>query len=301
MTKLTNETYYQDTDYLSNSTLSNFVSFDVYWNATYNIQQFLNPTQPESSAITIGSLVDRMLTEWFILDSEYWPTLDKAWMMAELDMMGIEYKKADTNPVLRSLLEQNGYVFKKELDKTERTAIETIIRRSNNFQYDETTTLLEYIKECDSQHISVSEEWGMRWKFDFLNTKRKLISDLKTTWNLDRMMKEVTFQWKPNIYHKNIRQMAIYQELHFLDTWEKFQCELIYIDYKGKHRILRIGQRALDKALEQVRKDIEVLRKIYAWERSFIEAIDIDDTPITHTTPVMESIDEEEPDFLTSF
>lgn len=39
------------------------------------------------------------------MDSEYGPQLDKAGMQNELDMMGIEFKKADTNPVLRKLLE----------------------------------------------------------------------------------------------------------------------------------------------------------------------------------------------------
>jgi hypothetical protein len=99
------------------------------------------------------------LTEGFNLDDEYGPTLDKAGLQYELDMMGIEYKKADTNPVLRSLLEKGGYKFKKELGKTERDAIESIIHTANNFQYDENTSLIEYIKESDCQKICVDEAW----------------------------------------------------------------------------------------------------------------------------------------------
>ena len=99
------------------------------------------------------------MTEGFNLDDEYGPTLDKAGLQYELDMMGIEYKKADTNPVLRTLLEKGGYKFKKELGKTERDAIESIIHTANNFQYDENTSLIEYIKESDCQKICVDEAW----------------------------------------------------------------------------------------------------------------------------------------------
>lgn len=56
------------------------------------------------------------------------------------------------------------------------------------------TTFKEFISECDCQKICVSEEWGMKGKFDFLNRSRGLISDLKTTGNLERTMKELTYK-----------------------------------------------------------------------------------------------------------
>lgn len=305
------ETYYQDEDYLSNSSLSNFVSFDVFGNPTYNIHEFLHPSRKDSSAILIWQLSDKILTEGFNLDDEYGPTLDKAWMQHQLDMMGIEFKKADTNPVLRDLLEKGWYKFMKEIGKTERDAIESIIRTANQFQYDENTTLIEYIAESDCQKICVSEDWGMKGKFDFLNRKRGRISDLKTTWNLERVLKEMFYKGQPNIYHKYIRQLAIYQELFYLESGEKMECELIFIDYKGHHCVKRIGQRALDKALEQVHRDIEVLKKIYAGDMPYIQTIDIDEeTELaidSHSTPIMEVVAEEssdvgkEPDYLITY
>jgi uncharacterized membrane-anchored protein len=93
------------------------------------------------------------------MDSEYGPQLDKAGMQNELDMMGIEYKKADTNPVLRKLLEDAGYVFKKEMPKPAFDAINKMIWRANNFQYDKDTTLMEFISECECQKICVSDDW----------------------------------------------------------------------------------------------------------------------------------------------
>lgn len=123
-------------------------------------------------------------------------------------------------------------------------------------------------------------------------------------------MKELIYKGQPNIYHKYVRQLAIYQELYFLETGLKYDVELIFIDYKGHHRIVRIGQRALDKSLAQVRKDIDVLREVYTGERAFTPIIDIDEATEealdSHTTPVMSMVNEvegqsEDPDYLTSF
>lgn len=307
----TPETYYQDNDYLSNSSLSDFVTFDIFGNPTYNIHEFLNPSRKDSSAILIWQLSDKILTGGYNLDDEYGPTLDKAGMQEQLDMMNVEYKKADTNSVLRSLLERNGYIFKKELGKTERDAIESIIATARQFQYDENMTLMDYIAESDCQKICVDEEWWVKGKFDFLNRKRGRISDLKTTGNLERILKEMFYKGQPNVYHKYIRQLAIYQELFYKESGERLTCELIFIDYKGHHCVKRIGQRALDKALEQVMKDIEVLKKMYSWELSFIQTIDIDDATVeaidSHSTPIMETIIEEaseigkEPDYLLTY
>ncbi len=84
---MTSEQYYGDDLYLSNSALSRFVSFDYLGNPTYNIHQFLNPPKLDSSAILIGSIVDKILTEQYNMDEDYGPTLDKAGMMDQLDLM----------------------------------------------------------------------------------------------------------------------------------------------------------------------------------------------------------------------
>lgn len=189
-------------------------------------------------------------------------------------------------------------------------AINKMMHRARNFQYDQNTSLMEFIGECDCQKICVSDEWGVRGKFDFLNKKRKIIADLKTTGQLGQTLKELLYKGKPNIYHKYVRQLAIYQHLYFLETGEKFKVQLIFIDYKGHHRIIPIGQRALDASLAQVMIDIEVLKSIYNGEREFNETYDIDDSDIerivSRTAPVMEVVVEAEsvdstPDFLTTF
>ena len=142
---------------------------------------------------------------------------------------------------------------------------------------------MEFIAESDCQMIVTNDELGIRGKFDFINHKRSIISDLKTTGNLERALKELVYQGKPNIYHKYVRQLAIYQHLYYLESGEQYQAELIFIDYRGNHQVIRIGQKALDKALAQIFKDIEVLKEIDEGTRPYIETIDItDDTPLVN-------------------
>ena len=153
-------------------------------------------------------------------------------MQEQLELMGIEFKKADSNPILRDLLAKNGFVFKKELPNAVRESIETIVQTAHKFRYDMTTSLLEFIAESDSQCIIVNDDWGMRGKFDFINHKREIISDLKTTGNIDILERELIYKGQPNIYHKYVRQLAIYQELYRRETGKTYQVELIVIDYK---------------------------------------------------------------------
>jgi len=81
-----------------------------------------------------------------------------------------------------------------------------------------TTSLLEFIAESDAQCIITNDDWGMRGKFDFINHKREIIADLKTTGNIDILERELIYKGQPNIYHKYVRQLAIYQELYRRET-----------------------------------------------------------------------------------
>ena len=302
---MTSEQYYADKEYLSHSALSNFVSFDYLGNPTYNIHTFLNPPHKDSTSILIGQIVDKILTEQYNMDDDYWPQLDKAGMMDQLDLMGVEYDKRLTNPALRSLLEKHGYVFKKEMAAGTRKDIESLIATALEFQYDKDLSFMDYIKECDSQMMITNDDWWMKGKFDFINHKRGLISDLKTTGNLDMLTRDMFYKGQIQVHHKYVRQLAIYQQLYFLDTGKRYKAELIIIDYSGKHTVIRIGQRALDIALKQVNRDIEVLRQVYSGERPFITEYDIpeevNDNVFEQESPDLWVPDasELEPDFLS--
>ena len=93
------------------------------------------------------------------------------------------------------------------------------------------------------------------------------------------LTRDMFYKGQIQVHHKYVRQLAIYQHLYFLETGKKYMAELIIIDYKGNHNVIRVGQRALDKALEQVMRDIEVLSQVYSGERPYIETYDIPATP----------------------
>ena len=78
--------------------------------------------------------------------------------------------------------------------------------------------------------------------------------------------------------------------MHQLGT--KPTCELIIIDHSGNHIVIRIGQKALDKAWEQIERDLLVLERMlqsnsFALEVDFNEAVLPDDS-------VMEEDEEED-------
>ena len=264
---ITLENYYERNDYLSNSSLSNFVSFDRFWNPVYNFSGFLNPTAPDSDAIEIGKATDADLTEnQFFMDT-YEVKMDKAWLVELANELGCEVveRKSKANPVadtmvtLTQKIKDAGHVFKKTMTQANYDKVLTILSRANNFQYDANTTYRQYIAECDNQKIVVSEKLQLKWKFDHFNMKRKRISDLKTTGQFDKLIEEIYYGGNVNVNHKYIRQLAIYRQLVLDTTWERYDCELIIIWTNGKHIILRIPHEAMDDAIAQVNKDIEVL------------------------------------------
>lgn len=259
--------YYERNDYLSNSALSNFVSFSKFGTPIYNFANFLNPTQPDSDAIEIGKAVDADLTEGEFFMDNFEVKMDKATLIelaTELGCEVVERKSvakgpADTISSLTQKILEKGHVFKKTMTQANFDKVLTILSRANHFQYDANTTYRQYIAECDNQMVVTSEKLRMKGKFDHCNTKRKRISDLKTTGQFDKLIEEIYYGGNVNVNHKYIRQLAIYRELVYGETGEWWECELIIIGTDGKHIILRIPQNAMDVAMIQVRKDIDML------------------------------------------
>ena len=107
--------------------------------------------------------------------------------------------------------------------------------------------------------VVTSDKLRMKGTFDHCNSKRKRISDLKTTGQFDRLIEDIYYGGNVNVNHKYIRQLAIYRELVYGETGEWWDCELIIIGTDGKHIILRIPALAMDTAMKQVYADIEML------------------------------------------
>jgi len=266
VTHLTPATYYDEHAYLSSSSLSNFASFDFRGSPTYNFLTFLNPPRVESDAVLIGSAVDGELTEGIMIDDIYWPSLSKDELVSLAWDYGIEVRArktkdwpADTMKSLREKLNQAGHVFLKEMPGEVYAKAKGIIETADKMMYDSKTTYRQFIAECVSQCIITDDEWCMKGKFDHFNEKRKIIADLKTTGKFDKLLQEIYYNGQVNIYHKYVRQLAIYRELVFRKTGEYYACELIVIWYSGQAQILSIPSEALDDAIAQVKIDIAVL------------------------------------------
>lgn len=294
--------YFADEEYLSSSGLSNFVSFDAFGNPVYNFVEFLNPTRPNSSAMNIGTYCDQVLTDGKNIDDLIMKKMSVAELEEECEMNNIDVaaerkalwlKGKATMAQLRSLLENNGMKFSKEVAPAIYSACKTILDRADNFQYDSNTSFAQYIAECQTQVILVNEDLGIKGKPDFYNPIRNRITDLKTCMNIDRLKKELIYKNEINPFHRYTRQLAIYQRLAYFDIGIFPECELAIIDHKGHHMILRVWQEALDIAWEQVDRDIEVL-KTYGSKEQKDYAVHVTATRKDPGTVVQVLLDEEE-------
>lgn len=275
-TTITNDSYYEVESYLSNSDLTRFVQFDMFGNPIYNIFNFINKSKFTNDAMRIGTAVDAVLTEWVILDEAYGEKLDKAGLLEACALMWIDTTSKDTIASLQAKLQANGFKDDKiEMTKGDLDTVRTILARAHSFQYDATRTLDDYIAQCQTQLVLTDEVNKFKGKFDFYNPIDNRISDLKTTWKLDRLLKELMYKWQVNIHHKYVRQLAFYQHLALTQLGTAPSCELIIIDYDGNHIVIRIGQKALDAAWEQIQRDLKMLKQMLS-QPSFALEVDYD-------------------------
>lgn len=280
-TTLTEENYYQDEAYLSSSRLAQFVTYDRFGKPSYNFSMFESPNKIDNKAVKIGSLVDAIITEDKFLDELVSQKMGKDELIAKCDELGIEYERTKTGTpatkntmaTYKQLLIDNGYKFGEEVTSEIYNTVEYIVSRANEVQYDSSTSFMQYVAECEpGQIILTDDENFVKGKLDLLNTKRKRYTDLKTTGNIDTvLLKELIFDGYINPYHKYVRQMAIYQELIRQATGETYEMELAIFDYKGKFKLIRIAQEALDfaanlnlTAMEELLKYVTGEKKDYA-------------------------------------
>lgn len=257
-TTLTNENYYNDQNYLSSSRLASFVSYDRNGRPQYNFPMFLSAPKAEGKALTIGSLVDAVLTEGKNIDELVSQKLSKEDLINLCDERGLEYEKTKTGTpsskntmaTYKDLLEKDGYKFGEEVSKEIYETSKYIIERANEVHYDANTLFIEYIEECEPGQIILTDDTNyVKGKLDLLNMKRKRYTDLKTTGNMERVLfRELIFDGYINPYHKYVRQLAIYQELIRQATGEVYEMELAIFDYNGQYKLVRISQDALDFA-----------------------------------------------------
>lgn len=98
----------------------------------------------------------------------------------------------------------------------------------------------------------------MKGKFDFINDTNKEAVDQKTTANVKTYWKDIQYKWVPDIYHRNIRQMTIYNKL---TDWYKMN--LAVVDDNTGMMFIPIEQYVVDKCWEQVLIDLQELQSYY--------------------------------------
>ena len=243
---LTEDNYFQDKTMLSNSTLRNFVSYNKYWNRELTPDDFVanhilweEKTFACDDAIKVWKIVDKYFELWPIEWAEY-----------------VESYKA---VVRRSGKDEF------EITKWMKSDIDSIIEKGLNFK-----RFMDFLKTpwTESQVILT---WKLKtillkWKPDFINRYIKEIMDLKTTWSIWMIMDELFYinkDWQKivNLNAPYIKQLSIYNYM----AWWDFYWSLALISSTWR-RYIKISNRVLKKAFEQIEKDlIELQEFIDTW------------------------------------
>lgn len=231
---------YWDPTYLTQSTLNNFASYDVYGSATYNIHAVINKTPPESDAILIGYAMDKSLTEWDHYSNNYIPVAKRVGEPTE------DGKIKVTNSMWG--------------------AMEIIEARANNFQYSPTESFMELASRCEKQVVLQDDERRMKGKPDFIDRENRFIIDLKCPASMQNFMRDISFQGFINPYNRYVRQLAFYR---FLNGDQDYEGELIGIAHDGQCIVIRITKDILDFAWAMIEKDIDKLKMALSNPTSF--------------------------------
>lgn len=133
-----------------------------------------------------------------------------------------------------------------------------------------TKTVADLIADPNTsmQTIFTDEEMKIKGKFDlceFVSDKEVNIYDIKVTGSIDMVKKELFFNGAPNLKHKWVRQMSEYRHLVQVNHKEAdpiVTASLIIVSHNGHVLIVRIGERTLDIAWEEVKADFAKLNAV---------------------------------------
>lgn len=206
---LKQDNYFQDTEYISNSQLRNFVSYnkwgqriltpDIYmayktWKVKFKVNE----------AIIIWKAIDEFYdkTNDLFLDkkklfTKYKPVARRNWKEKEWI---VEITKSMEKDILAMLEWGSAFNRFQELIKNNDVKCQTILQKEV-----ELTNKSWEVKKVK-----------LKWLPDFINHKKKVIVDLKTTWSLDMVIENLQFKGKAIKTANYLRQLALY---NFLSWW----------------------------------------------------------------------------------
>lgn len=238
---LTNQTYYQDKSHITNSMLSDFVSYEkgvrLITPESYYAKHISKKVKFEATDdMLCGTIADRYFGEWPHTLQEY-PVVSK---------------RSGNNPneITNSMKAKvDGFITSLEGFKT----FQEFTRHYDckKWEHDESIRTKEIV-------LPSGQVMKLKGKFDFINDTTKEAVDQKTTWNIRTYWKDIQFRGIPDIYHRNIRQMTIYNKL---TDWYKMN--LAIVDDNTGMLFIPIEQYIVDKCWEQVLVDLQELQSYY--------------------------------------
>ena len=252
--------YFKNTEFISNSQLRSFVKYDKWGNRilTPDIYKalYIDKTQEfeVNDAIIVWKIVDRYFDwEW-----------EKVWDSYEIKARRSASDK-ETQTIISPAMQE--------------TALKMISWGNNWSKFQEfindKNTKAQVRKEIESDFTDENwEVFNIKIKGlpDYVNEDRKLIVDLKTTWNLDMVIDDLQFKWEPKFTANYIRQLAWYNKL----MWCWYDWALAVITEKWV-KWIDIPNWILEKATEILDKDYIDLYKFLKNPNSINESIFIDE------------------------
>lgn len=196
MQTLTPEEYYSDKTFITNSMLSDFVSYEnwsrIITPESYYAKHIAKTVKFEATDdMLCWTIADRYFAEWPHILAEYPKVSKRSW--------------ENPNEITGSMLDKVMWFI--QTFKAFKT-FNDIINQPDTIRWESKLSIR-------TKEITL-KSWRtvpMKWKFDFINDVKKMSTDQKTTGNVKTYRKDIQWKWVCNIYNRNIRQQVLYHML----------------------------------------------------------------------------------------
>ena len=246
MNKITPKNYFDDSSCISNSMMRNFVRYNKYWNRTVTDQKFhaMNISKElkfvETDPVIIWKIVDKYF-DWFWekVWQYYIPVAQRKWkeIQAIIDEAikthETETKKEISEIDRQNIIDEVNWDYR-EITKWMESTAKNMIKAWLAFKKLQDFLKTEWI---ESQKILtkdveiVDKEWEIhtikiKWLPDFVDSKNKIVVDLKTSGSSDMIVEWLQFKQKPMLTAAYIRQLSMYNKM--LGGWYNWVIALVW-------------------------------------------------------------------------
>lgn len=244
---------------ISQSSLSNYVSYDVWGTRTTNLLTYKYPKPQEErfskdtlDQMFIGRVVDEALTEWKILTRT-------------------EDSYGDYTIVSKRMGKNEKEILASTADEIE--SLYTSITRIPE--------IMEVIAGSEKQLVLTDDtllSLPIKGKLDLLNVKTKTLIDLKTSGKtIADFEREFIFQKAISPYHRYTRQLAFYRLLARQNGYEIEYVQIIFAGSDGV-KVYGIPLTLLDRVEKMIIADIDDLANALSENRVVTDYLDIPQT-----------------------